>query len=259
MTRFCLFVEKSWWNSQHCLLRVHRNKVKRINFFKETFFLNYRTLRWKVSASSRNFLDKFFKTEFFVYVKRFLSKRFFFKNKIFLIFFGFCVTTFRLFVEKVVGVVKSTFYISIGTLWGKLFPLEKMSYFITVGQWAKFFRHLSKKVQENCQNCFPRVQKNTLLKQQVWRKKILSLADIEQKIVGFCKRIFSRLVERAFLCFHRNIVRRIFFEKVCFLFSFGYSGKKTSAFVENFPTSLLKLCFFLCPWEQFEANDFFFR
>ena len=120
-----------------------------------------------------------------------------------------------------------------------------MSYFIIVGQWAELFRQLSKNFQEVCQNCFPRVQKNTLLKQQVWRKKILSLADIEQKIVGFCKRIFSRLVERAFFASIGTLWGESFWKKYVFFSILDIQGKKLRLLWRTFGQVFWNCVFFV--------------
>ena len=120
----------------------------------------------------------------------------------------------------------------------------------------KFSGILSKKFQKLCQNCFPRVQKNTLLKQQVWRKKVLSLADIERKIVGFCKRIFKRVVERAFFASIGTLWGEHFSKKYVFFSVLDIQGKNFGFFGELLDKSC-KTVFFSCPWELFEANEFF--
>ena len=232
-------------------------KLSESIFLKKIFFLNYRTLRWKVSASSRNFLDRFFKNEFFVYIKRFWSKRLSFKNKIFLIFFGFCVTNFRLIVEKVDGVVKSTFYISIGTLWGKLFPPEKKCHTLSLSANEQNFSGNCRKNSKRFVKTAFHVSKKTLCwNNRFGEKKISSLADVEQKFVGFCKRIFSRLVERAFFASIGTLWGESFSKKYVF-FSFGYSGKKNFGFCGELSDKSFETVFFSCSWELFEASGFF--
>ena len=143
------------------------NILRRIILLKIFFLLFPDSERKNFCLFFGNFSDGFVKTALFVSKKTFSSERFSFKNKIFLIFFGFCVTIFCLLVEKIDGVFKSTFYISIGTLWPKFFPLEKKSFLIIAGQWAKIFRHFVEKIPKASSKLRSTCPKRTLC----WKKR----------------------------------------------------------------------------------------
>ena len=142
------------------------NILRRIILLRN-FFLSFPDIERKdFRIFLGNFLDGFVKTAYFVSIKTFSRKRFSFKNKIFLIFFGFSVTIFCLLVEKVDGIFKSTFYISTGILWGKMFPLEEMWFLILVGQLAKFFRNFVEKIPKASSKLCSTCPKRTLC----WKK-----------------------------------------------------------------------------------------
>ena len=187
VTNFCHFVEKKTVELKKFVFYESKWKFWGKSYFWRTFFLSFLDIERKnFRIFLGNFSDGFVKTAYFVSIRTFWSKRFSFKNKIFLIFFGFCVTIFCLLVEKVDGIFKSTFYISTGILWGKMLPLEEMWFLIIVGHWAKLFPAFCRKNSESfVKTAFHISKKNILLKKSFGGSFFLSLADNERKTVDF--------------------------------------------------------------------------
>ena len=210
------------------------NILRRIILLKN-FFLSFPDIEQKdFRLFFGNFSDGFVKSAFFVSIKTFSSKRFSFKNKIFLIFFGFCVTIFCLLVEKVDGVFKSTFYFSIGTLWAKLFPLEKISFLIIVGQCANIFRHFVEKIPKASSKLRSTSPKRTLC----WKKGLeenffVTCGQWTKNCRLFVKKDFSRVVKTAFCASIGKFWGEIFWKE--YFFSISYiQEKKLQVFWRNF-------------------------
>ena len=233
VTNFCLFVEKKNGGVIKTVFCESKWMFWGESYFWRTFFLSFPDIERKnFRLFFGSFSDGFVKTAFFVSMKTFSSKRFSFKNKIFFIFFGFCVTIFCLLVEKVDGIFKSTFYISTAKLWGKMFPLEEMWFLILVGQLTKFFRQFVEKIpkvsSKNCSIC----PKRKLCWKKGLEENFLSLADNERKTVGFLYKGFSRVVKTAFSASIEKFWGEFFWKE--FFFTLVYSGEKISGFWRNF-------------------------
>ena len=120
--------------------------------------------------------------------------------------------------RKIFGIfVKTAFYMSWGTFWGKILSSEccivhvqgiilkiniflKNSYFFEcfLNFSGKFWDFWRKKFRKDCQNCILRVQKNMLKKNEFFEKNISSFSDFEQKISHFEWKVFCTVVKTAF-------------------------------------------------------------
>ena len=122
---------------------------------------------------------------------------------------------------------------------------------------SKFFPAICRRNSESfVKTPFHLSKKNTLLRKKVWSKIFYQLRTMSEKVSTFCNKGFSRLVKTAFSVSIGKFGGE-FYWKEYFFFTFVDSGEETSGFLAKFRTILLKLRFFSCPWEHFEAKEFF--
>ena len=131
-----------------------------------------------------------------------------------------------------------------------------MSFLIIVGQWAKTFRHFVKKNPKASSKLRSTCPKRTLC----WKKRFggifLSLADIEWKIVEFCRRTLSRVVGKALFVSRGTLWGESFSKKFVF-FQFWIFREKHFGFSGEFSNKFIKIALFSCPWGHFEWEEFF--
>ena len=116
-----------------------------------------------------------------------------------------------------VGVVKTAFYVSIGTFWIKLHFFEKLVVFISFQDIEREdFGLLSKKFRCGLQNSIPRVHRNFLMRKSFLLTEkciVSSFSDIKQITwASYWKKIWLGC-QNCIVPVHRNILKKNFFSK----------------------------------------------
>ena len=140
------------------------------------------------------------------------------------------------------GVVRTAFYLSMGTFWGELFVFETSVYWTFSDIERKVFSFQSKIFRQGLQNCFEKIQWNFLTEYFFLKKNYVIFFGNSVKTT----RLFFELVRSGFenrnQRHHRNILRQIIcFWKKCSFTVFGHWAKSFWLFVHKFPIGFSKL------------------
>ena len=142
------------------------------------------------------------------------------ENKLFDFLYQFGILSkkfWAFFRQKFWRVVKTAFYLSIETVWGKTFFWRTYVLFVILGYWAKTFGLVLKKRSQDLSKLRFTYPRNGLMKENVLKKLgFLCFCTLSKNFFGFCSKKFRRVCQNCILLAHRNFPVKQFFQESLF-------------------------------------------
>ena len=158
-------------------------------------------------------------------------------------------------------VVKTAFYLSIRTVWGKTIFWRTYVLFILLGHWAKTFWPFFSNFFEGFSNCIPHVHRNSFRKNIFFKNLCFfkSLRSLSNNISAFFSKSCRRGCQKCFLLVHRKSLRKnTFLKNVCtfvFFIILGFWAKTLWAFFWKNFRRVCQNCILHLPRNSLRKNN----